>query len=369
MQEKKLIAIAGGGTAGHVYPALAIADAYRRARKDLELLFVGTAGGFEAILVPERGYRLEVVRGSPFLGTGAAGKLGALRNLAIGTAQARRLLKTEKAKLVIGLGGYASAGSVLAARSLGLRTAIHEGNIVPGFANRLLGRLVDRIYLGFGEAGWAFPKSRVLVTGNPIRPEIARIGEERRKAPDSISSPLRILVTGGSQGSAFLNRNAPELFQRIARQGHRLEVRHQAGSFDLEPVRAAYRRAAIPALIIKYIDDMAEGYRWAHFAFACSGSQTVSELAASRLPALLVPLSRSVANHQVANAIAFAKAGGGLWVREESWNAASLAERVMSFLGDSVAWKKASEAAGSFTAPAATAELVADCEALMEGEW
>src|SRR5262245_39340661 len=165
--EWRRIAIVGGGTAGHVYPALAIADAYRRVCAPVDVLFIGTPVGFEGRLVPAYGYRLQTIRGTPLVGTGIQGKLRALGTLSVGMAQARRLLRAHGAQLVVGLGGYASVGVLLAAWSLGLRTVIHEANLVPGLANRLLGRLAHRVYLGFEAACWAFAPDRTVITGNP----------------------------------------------------------------------------------------------------------------------------------------------------------------------------------------------------------
>jgi UDP-N-acetylglucosamine--N-acetylmuramyl-(pentapeptide) pyrophosphoryl-undecaprenol N-acetylglucosamine transferase len=256
--EQRRLTIVGGGTAGHVYPALTIADTYRRTFDSVDVLFIGTPEGCEARLVPAHGYRFTMVQGSPWFGAGVGGRLHATRTLVVGIAQARHLLRAQGAKLVIGLGGYASAGVLLAARSLGLRTVIHEANIVPGLANKLLGRLADRVYLGFKAATWAFPPDRTLVTGNPVRPEIAAVGDEKRRATCSVRQPVRILVMGGSQGAPFLNRHVPDLLRQVAGHGLALAVRHQVGDDDPQPVRAQYAHAQIAAAVMPYIEDMAE---------------------------------------------------------------------------------------------------------------
>jgi UDP-N-acetylglucosamine--N-acetylmuramyl-(pentapeptide) pyrophosphoryl-undecaprenol N-acetylglucosamine transferase len=369
MATQRRIAIAAGGTAGHVYPALATADAYREAFPDTEILFIGSPHGLESRLVPARGYDLEIICGAPLVGAGAGGKIRALTNLAIGTGEARRLLKARNTRFVIGFGGYASAGALIAARSLGLRTAIHEANVVPGLANRWLGRLADRIYLAFGETKPAFSESRALVTGNPVRHEIVSVREKRRQSFGRSGSRVRVLVTGGSGGSDFLNRRVPALLGKIAGLGFTLEARHQAGEVSLEPIRSAYATAGIPASVATYIDDMAEAYAWADFAIACAGSQTLSELSVCGLPYLLVPLAGAAADHQIDNAVAFTERGNGLWVRQEAWDADSLAGEIGALLGER---QRRGDALETETAPReidAAERLIADVEAIMRGRW
>ena len=193
------VVLVAGGTAGHVYPALAIADAYRRAVAPLEVLFFGTADGFETRLVPRSGFPFFVVRCSPMAGENLLGKARTVGNLGGAVGRARKLLRTARAELVIGLGGYASVPVLLAARSLGLRTAIHESNATPGLANKLLERIVDRVYLGFDEAAPHFQSQLALATGNPIRPDVALLGEHERRPPER-ERPVRILITGGFSG-------------------------------------------------------------------------------------------------------------------------------------------------------------------------
>lgn len=360
------IAIVGAGTAGHIYPALVVGENYEQTHTNVDLLFIGTPHGLESRLIPVYGHRLHMVEGSPLHGVGLTSKLASLKRLLFGFVKARHLLQANGTKLVIGFGGYGSGAALLAGLSLGLRTVIHEANEVPGLTNKFLGRLVDRVYLGGGTAAWAFPKSKTLVTGNPIRPEIGAGRQRRAKVP---GSPVHILVTGGSQGSAFLNRNAPELLTKVQDHGIRVEITHQTGEFDPTPVKEVYKTAGLSASVVPYIEDMPRAYGRADFAVACSGSQTIAELAASRLPALLVPLSGSAGDHQAANARVFAEAGGGFWVREESWNVDSLSARMASFLGDIERWKRASDSAGRLATPNAAWELISDCEALMDGRW
>lgn len=361
------IAIAGGGTAGHVNPALAIADAYRD-QFGANVVFIGTASGLETRLVPARGYPLELVDGSRLVGGSVAAKLKGIVGLIKGVAQARALLKKHGVKLVVGVGGYASGAALLAARTMGLATAVHESNAVPGLTNKVLGRLVDRVYLGFEAAKSAFPQARVRVTGNPVRAEIEQL-DVQRGLPTDGSRPVRILVVGGSQGALFLNQNVPALLAEVAANGIALTVRHQVGKLAPEPVAQAYADTSTAAEVIAYIDDMADAYKWADFAITRAGSGTVSELAAAKLPALLVPFPYAAGDHQAANAKAFSDAGGGLWQRQKDWNSEKLAQSLISLMANTGAMDRAVKGAYAVARPDAARAVVADCEQLMEGRW
>jgi len=359
----------GSGTTRHVTPALAIARAYEAAFDDIEIVFIGTAAGFETRIVPGMGYRLLLVSAAPFFGVGVFGKLRAGCGVALGLLQARRILNSQQTRLVIGLGGYTSTGVLLAARSLGLRTAIHEANIVPGLANRLLGRFADRVYLGFEAAAWPFPPARTRLTGNPIAPEVIALSKEKPSGHPRMQQPVRILVTGGSQGAAFFNRQVPALLERLAQYGLGIEVWHQAGDFDIDPIRSAYAKAGLPALVTRYIGDIAAAYRWSDFAITRAGALTLAEMAVCRLPALLVPLPGCANDHQTANTEAVADAFGSWWVRESDWNADALASRIAGLLHRPDSWMKLKRQIGRLAAPEAAQTIVADCEELMRDRW
>ncbi len=365
---RRRVALVGGGTAGHVSPALAIADTYRNTFPDVDILFLGTAEGMEGRLIPPLGHRLELIPGAPLFGAGAGDKVRAFRSLGSGIVEARRRLQAHGSRLVIGLGGYASAGAVLAGRSLRLGTVIHESNAVPGLANRMLGPFVDCVYLGFEDARRRLSARRIQVTGIPVRAEIAA-GRGLARALPAAGDPLHLLVLGGSQGAPFLNSAVPDLARWLLSAGLRLQLHHQAGDFDPQPVRAAYARAGIDAVVEPYIADMASAYGDAHFAITRSGAATLAELAASGLPSLVVPLPNCAADHQTANAIAFAATGGGQWVAESRWDPVDLAGRIASLLRDRTAWDAASQAARRFDTPDSAERVVAACEALMRGRW
>lgn len=360
---RRRVAIASGGTAGHVYPALAIADAYRRLVPGTEVLFLGGTRGLESRLVPAYGYRLAVTRTAPVLGMALPGKARGVISTMMGTVEARRILRRELVDLVLGFGNYASAPAVLAAWSLGLPALLHEANAVAGVANRFLGHIVDRALLGFESAAAAF-RSPTTVTGTPVRAEIVAFADaENRHGGPRPGIPARILVSGGSTGSSFLDEHTPDLLRRLALRGHALEVRHQAAELHLERVRAAYAGFGLSARVVSYIEDMPEAYAWADFAVLCAGAVTLAEVAAIGLPVLIVPLGNAAMNHQVANARAFGAATGARWSSEDAWDAEALAAYVASLITSPQAWSAASAGVKRLARTDAAAAIVHACEA------
>jgi UDP-N-acetylglucosamine--N-acetylmuramyl-(pentapeptide) pyrophosphoryl-undecaprenol N-acetylglucosamine transferase len=362
------ILIVVGPTAGHVYPALAIVEAWRGLDRGVDVRFAGALDGPAARLLAARGLALEPVSGSPLVNVGVAGKLAAVPRVLAGMAQARRLLRAHGTRFVLGLGGYASGAVLLAGRALGARVAIHEANVVAGVANRLLAPFVHRVYLGFAAAAGAFPARRRVVTGHPVRAEIAALAGERR-APPARARAVRVLVLSSTRGAPFLARRVPELLAEVERRGVVVEALHQSGEVEAGDVADAYRRAGVKATVTPYVDEIAGAWRWADLVVTRSGAGTIAEAAAAGVPMLLVPLADAAGDHQAANAAAVAAAGAGVAVRETDWRGEPLAARVAALLGDPAAWTAASRAARALAVPDAAARLVDDAERLMAGRW
>ncbi len=360
------LAIVVGGTAGHIYPAIAVADAYRNALPGVEVLFLGTSDGFEAELVRRSGYLFRSISASPLARENLLGKARAMGNLVTSYVQARRILKAGGFQMVLGFGSYTCGAAIPAARNLGLKTALHESNTTVGIASRFLGAIVDRAYLGFESAERNFPRNRARFTGNPVRAELQALFDERREPPRAAQA-VHILVLGGSMGSSFLNRRAPELIGRLAASGLRVEVLHQTGRGSAEEVYASYRRTRIDASVSEYVEDMAGAYRRADFAITCAGASTMAELAIAGLPAMFVPLRAAARNHQLDNAIAFTSQGGGWYAEEEAWRVEKLADRIAALLSDGDAWRAASNAMRRLAQPSAAELIVSECEALATG--
>lgn len=356
------VAIATGGTAGHVTPALAVAAAYRGLRPDADVCFLGSVTGFEQQLLADQHQHCELVPAAPWYGVNRRGRVRAVQQMLNGIVQARRLLAARRVELVIGFGGYGCAGVVLAARSLGIATALHEANAVPGLANRLLGRVVDRVFLGFAAAAQHFD-ARSRWTGTPIRADLAALRAHCRRPPDPTGAHL--LVCGGSLGSSFLNRHGPELAAALRERGIAPVVRHQCGGEPAEPIRDAYGAANVAADVDAYFDDVAATYRWADVAVTCAGAATLAELAAAGVPTLLVPLARASDDHQSDNASAWAAQTGTPWVRETAWRTPAIAAQLSALLRDADAWAALAARVRAAARPDAAAAVVRECESLL----
>ncbi len=337
----------GGGTAGHILPALDFLEAYRR-EAGAEGFFIGCEGGMERRLVPAQSVRMETIPGKPWARQGWFGRIRALASLPPGILAARRILRREKVDLVIGTGGYASLGTCIAARTLGVPVAIHESNVEPGLANRLISKFADLIGVGFEETRRAFgPRS--VVTGIPAR-QVPRM-------PPAVPN---FIVLGGSEGSPILNAEAPRLFSELRHRGIRFTVRHLTGFSDPVAVERAYARAGVEARVEGFVDDMRPVYAGATFALAAAGARTLAELSACGIPCLPVPTQGTADDHQILNARFYAERTGALTVPEGPWDTAALASRIEAALRSAGAGQGASDRAK----PAAT-ELVRHCERLL----
>jgi len=354
------VAIACGGTAGHVFPALAVADTLRDRHPGVSILFLGTRHGSEGTLVPRRGHRFEALPAAPFFGVGAGRRLTVPVAALAGAARARRLLARERCELLLGFGGFASAGPILAAVSLGIPVVLLEPNARAGLTHRLLGRFATRALLGAEAAAPAFPRGRTSRVGVPVAPDVSRVGAARTRMPER---PFRVLVSGGSLGSPFLDAQVPDLLARVAARGVPLAVRHQVGRGETEATRAAYAHLGLEASVAPFLEDMAGAYAWADCAVACGGAATLAELATAGLPALLVPLSWAALDHQTANVRAFARETGAPWTREADWDPERHAADLARWATSLDAWRAASAARRRASRPDAARRVAEACEA------
>ncbi|HRE90927.1 MAG TPA: undecaprenyldiphospho-muramoylpentapeptide beta-N-acetylglucosaminyltransferase, partial [Myxococcota bacterium] len=275
------IVIAGGGTGGHVFPGVAIADEVKRRNPSARVAFIGTERGLEKKLVPQAGHELFAINVSRLKGGGIWSKVKGLFRLPIAIFQSWRILREVKPEVVIGVGGYASGPALLAAWMTFRKTAIQEQNATPGLTNRVLGKLVKRVFAGFPTD--RFPKKKLVVTGNPIRHAIAhRLADSLENRDISAGQPsgLRVLVFGGSQGATFLNENVPALLADTARSAGPLTVTHQTGERDLEATKRRYAELGLAAEVVPFIDDMASAYARHDLAICRAGALTLAELTA-----------------------------------------------------------------------------------------
>jgi UDP-N-acetylglucosamine--N-acetylmuramyl-(pentapeptide) pyrophosphoryl-undecaprenol N-acetylglucosamine transferase len=360
------IVIAAGGTAGHVYPGIALADALRRARPDARVTFIGTPRGIEKDAVPEAGYPLEMIDVIPWSRTLGAKRFLAPPSAALATARARALLGTLAPGVVVGMGGYASLPVVLAARTRRLPAVLHEQNAIPGVANVVGARSARRIAVTFPETREKFPHAvEVRVLGNPLREQIAGLDRAVMR-PEAISalaldaSRRTLLVMGGSLGAARLNDAVVGLAGRW-RDRADLQVFVSAGRLHGEALRERLDEAAGGhALLVRcvdYLEKVEHAYAAADVALCRAGAATVMELAAVGLPSILVPYPYARANHQEANARALAREGGTEVVLDRDATADALGPALERLLDDEAAHEKMAAGARSFAKPAAADDL------------
>ncbi len=315
------VMIMAGGTGGHVIPALAVAGALRGRR---EVVWLGTERGIEARLVPAAGYPVEWIEVAGLRGKGPGRWLTAPFTLARAVGQARAALLRRRPGVVLGCGGFASGPGGIAAWLAGTPLVIHEQNAVAGLTNRWLARFAAKVAEGFPGS---FPTDRgALYVGNPVRSAIAELPPPRdRYGPRQ--GPLSLLVIGGSQGAAALNRLLPEAAGLLP-ASRRPQVVHQCGVRDRAVTEEAYARAGVQAVVHEFIEDMAEAYADADLVVARAGASTVAELAAAGVASILVPLPAAVDDHQTRNAGWLAEVGAAQVVAESGLTAPELANRI-----------------------------------------
>jgi UDP-N-acetylglucosamine--N-acetylmuramyl-(pentapeptide) pyrophosphoryl-undecaprenol N-acetylglucosamine transferase len=345
------VLVMAGGTGGHVFPALAVADALRA--RGIEVVWMGTRLGLEARVVPQAGIEVEWITIGGLRGKALTTRLAAPFRIGLAVLQALRIMLRLKPAVVLGMGGYASGPGGVAAWLARRPLVIHEQNAVAGATNRLLARLATRVLAAFPGA---FPGGiDVQVVGNPVRTAIATLPPPDARLADR-KGPVRLLVLGGSQGALALNEAVPEALARLP-EPQRPVVRHQAGRNTLEIARAAYARVGVQAEVVEFIDDMAEAYAWADLAICRAGALTVSELAAAGLPAVLVPFPAAVDNHQTLNGGYLVAAGGAVLVPEKQLGHERLARLLAGLVADRGRLRDMARRARDAARPQALAEI------------
>jgi UDP-N-acetylglucosamine--N-acetylmuramyl-(pentapeptide) pyrophosphoryl-undecaprenol N-acetylglucosamine transferase len=352
--------LAGGGTGGHLFPAVALAQELKTEEPAAELLFVGTARGVEAKVLPELGYSLEKIDMEGFVGKPVLKKLGVFLMLMRSVGQSIRILKRFQPQVVVGVGGYASAPVLLAARFMGKPVLIHEQNAVPGLANRLLGRLAQRICLSFEDEQKFFPVGKTLLSGNPVRRGI--VG-----CPPPEGEPV-LLIFGGSQGAAAINRAMIEALPLLERWRDRLAIIHQTGAQDEDQVRRAYEDAGWRKFrVASFITDMSAAYAAAHLVVCRAGATTIAELCGCGRTALFIPLPRAAGDHQTRNAEALEGRGAALLLKQKDLTPAKLAAEIAALLDHPQRLKTMAQAMRALGKPEAARLVLRECR-LLAGE-
>lgn len=348
---KKLL-IAGGGTGGHVFPAIAIAREWMSRGPERDVVLVGTERGLEMNLVPQAGLPLETLRVAGLKGKGGATLAKNLAMLGPGLVDATRVLHRHRPVAAFGVGGYAAGPMLLATWMNGIPNVIFEPNAEPGFTNRVLARLSRRIAAGYERSARALG-SKGIVTGCPVREEFFGI------APRVPEKPFRLLVTGGSQGALAINRTFVDAMDQLATRKDELHIVHQTGERDYHAVRTAYaRREYLGAEVVPFLDNMAERFAWADLIVCRAGAITAAEVAAAGRAAIFIPFGAATDSHQLRNAQEMHRAGAGRVIAERELSAERLTHAIFSLLDQP--WEIASmgAAARKLARPDAARDIV-----------
>mgnify|MGYP005843142599 CR=1 FL=1 len=351
--------LAGGGTGGHLFPGIALAQLLLRQEKDAEVLFVGTRQGLEQRLLPQLGLPLATVSMAGVVGRGWRGRLELLPKLLRSLWQGKKILTRFGPDIVIGLGGYASVPVLLAAKLAGIPYLVHEQNAVPGLSNRLLSRWAKLVCLSFSNSGGNLPAAKIRVTGNPLRSELERI-------PEQVDARGTLLVFGGSRGARALNEVMLELLPRLKDWEQPPAILHQTGHEDLEQVRQGYAAANYQhARVVPFIDDMVSAYREAALVICRAGATTLAELTVCGRPAILIPFPYAAADHQTSNARTLQQAGAARLLAQSDLTAATLEETVADLLGQPKLLQGMAEKARQLGLPGAAERILNECRQLL----
>lgn len=343
------ILVAAGGTGGHLFPGVAVADELRRRDPTTRVVFVGTPKGLESRLVPRAGYELELLPILPLNGVGPVRMLKGLAALPWAMLKAVALVRRLAPRAVLGVGGYAGGPVVLAAAGLGINTVVLEPNAKPGFTNRVLRPFVRKAACSYEDARREFG-AKGVVTGNPVRGGFATI---TRKAH---AHPHTLLVFGGSQGSRIINNAVVAALPRLPGPD-RLRIVHQTGVAMRDEIAAAYAKAGRDAEVVDFLDDMEKRFAEADLVVSRSGATTCAELTAAGKASVLIPFALSADDHQKSNALALESAGAARMVEEKDLTGERLAEAITSILGDAGRLAAMEDAARAVARPDAAARV------------
>ncbi|HUH66191.1 MAG TPA: undecaprenyldiphospho-muramoylpentapeptide beta-N-acetylglucosaminyltransferase [Syntrophales bacterium] len=321
------VIIAGGGTGGHLFPGIAIAEEFLKRDRASDILFVGTKKGVEARVLPDLGFDLRTLDVEGIKGKGFVKIAGAIMKIPGSLIESCRLIRSFSPDIVIGVGGYASGPAVLAAHFMCIRTAIAEQNALPGITNRILGRFVDRIFLTFPDTGKWFPEKKTVHSGNPVRAAFfTATGKSEKKG-----GRFALLIFGGSQGARGINAAAVDALPFLAKIKDRLKIVHQTGSAGLDSISAAYRSHGMDAEVLPFIMDMAAAFGAADLLVCRAGATSIAEITASGKASILIPFPQAVDDHQTKNAEALVKAGAAFMIKEKDLNGRIFAEMIERF--------------------------------------
>lgn len=352
------IVIAGGGTGGHIFPGLAIAQAAQRLQPETDVLFVGAEQGLERTVIPKAGYPIELLTISGLKNLTWRQKCRSLFAVPVAVAKSMLILHRYHADAVIGVGGYASGPVVLAAAMLGIPSAICEQNSIPGLTNRILGKVVRRVFGSFAYSASYFPARKFELSGNPVRQEFLKQITQAASLVTPTQQAYHLLVLGGSQGARALNEAVPKAAHLLKQKGLDVTVLHQAGKSEVDKVKQAYLEAGVPAQVSPFIDNMVEAYQQADVTICRSGATTCAEVMVLGVPTIMVPFPFAADDHQTKNAQELSENNAGILIVQSKLTPQALAEELTTLLQSPHKREAMAKAAKSLGRPEA-AEAIA----------
>jgi UDP-N-acetylglucosamine--N-acetylmuramyl-(pentapeptide) pyrophosphoryl-undecaprenol N-acetylglucosamine transferase len=356
--------IAGGGTGGHLFPGIAIAEEVVSRKAGNEVFFVGTRHGIEARVLPELGWPHAFINVRGLKGTGWSSRLRRALLLPTSLVESLVLVRKFRPDVAVGVGGYASGPPLAAARLLGVPCVLLEQNSVPGATNRLLARFSKAVFTTFGDGEAYFPNARVLRLGNPIRRQLL---ENFLRAARQPSDRFRLLVLGGSQGARGINDLMIGAAPTLRRTLPDLAIVHQTGQSDVDRVAEAYREAGADAEVVTFINDVSGAYRAADLVVCRAGATTLAEVTVAKRASILIPFPHAADNHQERNARDMVDAGAALVLRQSETTPEQLARHILDIACQPERRASMEAAAARMGRPEAAREIVDACEAIIAG--
>jgi len=361
------IVIAGGGTGGHLFPALAIAGELGKRFDDVKITFVGTAKGIEAKIVPKEGYDLRFIRSEGLVGKNAYRTALSFLKVPLSLKDSYMILKDLNPDLVFGVGGYSSGPVLMCAKLMGIPTMIHEQNSLPGLANRVLGKFVDTIAVTYHESINYFSREKTYLTGNPVRDEILKGEKERGCKTFSLDRDLfTIFIFGGSSGATHINKAVGESLVYLEPFRDSIQFLHQTGERDYDAVAEIYRSREFKGTVLPFAYEMADAYKVADLIISRAGATTLAELTATGKAAILVPYPYAAGNHQEVNARKLLDIGAARMILDRDLNGKTLSDLIRNMLEDPDAIAEMEQTSKSLGSPDATRKVVELAEGLLK---
>ena len=361
------IVIAGGGTGGHLFPALAIAGELKKTLDNVKVTFIGTTKGIEAKIVPKEGYDLRFIRSEGLVGKDIYRTFRSILKIPLSLKDSYKALKDLNPDLVFGVGGYSSGPVLTCAKLMGIPTIIHEQNSLPGLANRVLGKFVDIIAVTYHESIHYFPREKTYLTGNPVREEILKGDRERGYKTFSLDSKLfTVFVFGGSSGATRINKAVGEALVYLEPFRDSIQFLHQTGERDYSAVVEIYRSRKFKGTVLPFAYEMADAYEVADLIISRAGATTLAELTATGKAAILVPYPYAAANHQEINARKLWDIGASQMILDRDLDGKTLSDLIKYMIEDPDVISEMERTSKSLGCPEATRKVVELVEGLLK---